>query len=173
VTVALAAPAPLRDGELTLLPPNSEVAALMVAASHDAEVTRWTQVPEGLTLRDAGLVTAGWSMASTTIARYTVCHPELGTAGMVTVWVNSANEAEVGYWLLAHARGRGVARHAVGLLCNWAFDVCHVQRLQLTTLPGNTASERVAVACGFHRQGTLVRDVKGESRTLALWVSAR
>ena len=169
MTVALAAPAPLGDGELALLPTGSEVAALMVAASNDPEVTRWTQVPEGLTLRDAVLVTAGWSMPSSTIARFVVSHPGTGIAGMVTVWVNSGNEAEVGYWLLAHARGRGIARRAVDRLCAWAFHVCHAERLQLTTLPGNVASERVAAACGFSRAGTLVRDVKGESRTLSLW----
>jgi RimJ/RimL family protein N-acetyltransferase len=169
VTVALAAPAPLHDGELALLPPGTDVAALMVAASNDREVTRWTQVPEGLTLRDAGLVTAGWSMPSSTIARFVVSHPDTGVAGMVTVWVNSSDEAEVGYWLLAHARGRGIARRAVQRLCAWAFEVGGAERLQLTTLPGNVASERVAAACGFSRDGTLVRDVKGESRTLSLW----
>jgi [ribosomal protein S5]-alanine N-acetyltransferase len=167
---ALAAPSPLRDGEVALLPVGTDVAALIVAASHDPEITRWTQVPENLSLLDAGLITAGWSMPSTTTARFQVSSAELTPAGMVTVWINAENEAEVGYWLLAAARGRGIARRAVRLLCTWSFDECRLDRLQLATLPGNVASETVAKACGFHRKGTLVRDVKGTSRTLDVWV---
>ena len=30
--------------------------------------------------------------------------------------------AATGYWLTRHARGRGVATHAVRLICRWAFD---------------------------------------------------
>lgn len=168
--ISLAAPSPLRDGELALLPLDGDVAALMVAASRDVEVTRWTQVPENLSLGDASMVTAGWSMPSSTIARFQVCHPAVGAAGLATVWLSSGTTPEVGYWLLAHARGRGLARRAVRLLCQWAFEVCAISRLQLTTLPGNVASERVAAACGFRRDGTVVRDVKGSSRTLDLWV---
>ena len=167
--MALAAPSPLQDGELMLLPVDTDVAALMVAASHDVEITRWTQVPEGLTLADAAMVTAGWSMRSPTIARFEMRHPDVGTAGLVTVWISPGNEPELGYWLLASARGRGLARRAAALLCTWAFEVCGVSRLQLTTLPGNVASERVAAACGFARHGTLRRDVKGTPRTLTLW----
>lgn len=170
MSVALAPPSPMRDGEVALRPVSSSVAALVVAASHDPEITRWTQVPDGLTIVDAALITAGWAMPSTRTARYQVLLPELGPAGMVTVWMNPADEAEVGYWLLPNARGRGVARRAVGLLCTWAFDECGLEQLQLTTLPGNLASEKVAQACGFHRHGTLPRDIKGVRCTLDVWV---
>jgi RimJ/RimL family protein N-acetyltransferase len=167
---ALAPPSPLRDGEVALLPIDRDVTALVVAASHDPEITRWTQVPRDLTLLDAGLVTAGWTMPSPSTARFQVAVADMAPAGMVTVWINTEAEAEVGYWLLAAARGRGIARRAVRLLCAWSFDVCGLERLQLATLPGNVASERVAQACGFHRDGTLMRDVKGASSKLDVWV---
>jgi [ribosomal protein S5]-alanine N-acetyltransferase len=172
MTLALALPSPLRDGEVALLPVGTEVAALVLAASHDPEITRWTQVPQDLTLLDAGLITSGWTMPSTTTARFQVSLADVAPIGMVTVWINAEDEAEVGYWLLATARGRGIGRRAVRLLCTWAFEVCGLERLQLATLPGNVASERVAQACGFHRKGTLMRDVKGVSSTLDLWVRA-
>lgn len=170
MTRALAEPSPLRDGEVALLPVDRDVTALIVAASHDEEITRWTQVPRDLTLLDAGLITSGWTMPSTTTARFQVSVAEQAPAGMATIWINAAGEAEVGYWLLAATRGRGIARRALRLLCTWAFEECGLERLQLTTLPGNVASERVAQACGFHPQGTLSRDVKGTSSTLQLWV---
>ncbi len=53
---ALATPSSLHDGEVTLLPLDSGIPALLVAASYDDEITRWTQVPHGMTLLDAGLV---------------------------------------------------------------------------------------------------------------------
>jgi RimJ/RimL family protein N-acetyltransferase len=172
MTGALASPPPLRDGEVELLPIDSRVPALLVAASHDAEVTRWTQIPEGMSILDAGLVAAGWRGNRGTV-RMQVCVPGDAPAGMVTIWINGDGEAEVGYWLLESARGRGIARRAVRLVCDWAFESGDVELLQLTTLPGNVASERVASVCGFRPAGTVVRDIKGETRTLSLWELSR
>jgi RimJ/RimL family protein N-acetyltransferase len=63
--------------------------------------------------------------------------------------------AAVGYWLAAHARGRGVATHATRLLARWAFERLGLQRLELTCAPDNSASQRVAERCGFTREGVL------------------
>jgi RimJ/RimL family protein N-acetyltransferase len=172
MTSRLASPPPLRDGEVELRPLDSGVATLLVAASNDAEITRWTQVPAGLSMLDAGLVAAGW-MDSRRTVRMQVCIPEHSPAGMVTVWINSDGEAEVGYWLLEPARGHGVAGRAIRLLCDWVLESCDVDRLQLTTLAGNAASEHVASACGFRPAGSLEREVKNEPRTLSLWERTR
>lgn len=172
MTVALASPSRLRDGEVTLLPVGGGVAALLVAASHDEEIVRWTQVPPDMSLMDAGLVAAGWASSRRSI-RMQVCVPQLTPVGMVTLWVNEGGDAEVGYWLLREARGQGVARCAVRLLCDWSFAACEIERIQLTTLPGNVASERVAVACGFRETGTTGRSVQGEPRTLRLFERGR
>ena len=169
---ALAAPSTLRDGEVTLLPLDSGVPELLVAASYDDEITRWTQVPHGMTLVDAGLVVAGWA-SSSRVVRLQICLPDLGPSGLVTVWINQRDRAEVGYWLLEHARGRGAARRAVGMLCDWAFATCDLDELELTILPGNVASEKVAIQCGFRSAGTVDRDVKGDTRTVRLWVRRR
>ncbi len=172
MTAALAAPPILSEAEVTLRPLDASVPALLVAASHDPEITRWTQVPQGMTLLDAGLVVAGWA-GSARAVRMQVCVAGLTPVGMVTVWINARGEAEVGYWLLEQARGRGVARRAVELLCGWTLATSDIQRLELTTLPGNVASESVAVACGFAPVGSIVAEVKGEMRTLQLWARQR
>ncbi len=172
MTAALAAPSTLRDGEVTLLPLDAGVPALLVAASHDDEITRWTGVPDGMTMLDAGLVAAGWA-SNPKVARLQVRDAEDSPVGMVTVWINNADEAEVGYWLLELGRGRGIARRAVRLLCDWAFATCEVERLQLTTMTGNTRSERVATDCGFLRAGTVQRDIKGSMQTVQLWARQR
>ena len=63
--------------------------------------------------------------------------------------------AAVGYWLAAGARGRGAATRTVRLLAGWAFTNLAVQRLELTCAPDNEASQRVALRCGFVREGVL------------------
>jgi RimJ/RimL family protein N-acetyltransferase len=63
--------------------------------------------------------------------------------------------AGVGFWLAPEARGRGVASHATRLLATWAFGELRVARLELTCGPDNEASQRVALRCGFIREGVL------------------
>jgi RimJ/RimL family protein N-acetyltransferase len=63
--------------------------------------------------------------------------------------------AAVGYWLAAHARGRGVASRAVRLLAGWSFAQLGTARLELTCAPENEASQAVATRCGFTREGVL------------------
>ena len=64
-------------------------------------------------------------------------------------------QASVGYWVAAHARGKGVATHAAKLLARWAFDALEIGRLQLTCGPDNAASQRVAERAGFTREALL------------------
>jgi RimJ/RimL family protein N-acetyltransferase len=64
-------------------------------------------------------------------------------------------QAAVGFWLTPAARGRGVATHATRLLARWAFTDLGVARLELTCAPDNEASQRVALRCGFVREGVL------------------
>jgi RimJ/RimL family protein N-acetyltransferase len=57
--------------------------------------------------------------------------------------------ANVGYWTMPRERKHGVASQALALLCDWAFTHDLTQTIDLLTLPGNVASERVALACNF------------------------
>jgi RimJ/RimL family protein N-acetyltransferase len=67
----------------------------------------------------------------------------------------SQARAAVGYWLAPQARGRGAATRTVRLLATWAIDHLAVERLELTCAPENVASQRVALRCGFVREGVL------------------
>nr|WP_221475473.1 GNAT family N-acetyltransferase [Sphaerisporangium rubeum] len=59
---------------------------------------------------------------------------------------------EIGYLVAPWARGRGVATAVVRALTEWAFR--HgVHRVELVTDLENTASQRVAMAAGFEREG--------------------
>jgi RimJ/RimL family protein N-acetyltransferase len=72
----------------------------------------------------------------------------LGTSGLVVIdWDRRA--ADVGYWVAAGARGRGVASRALVLLTRWAFDVLSLERLEQRPRPQNVASRAVARRAGF------------------------
>lgn len=61
-------------------------------------------------------------------------------------------QSELGYWTAPWARGRGVATAAVRALSDHAFR--HgLSRLELLTHWENSASQRVALAAGFTREG--------------------
>ncbi|WP_283137826.1 GNAT family N-acetyltransferase [Rhizohabitans arisaemae] len=61
---------------------------------------------------------------------------------------------EIGYWLAAPARGRGYMYEAVGALSVYAFET-GAERVEILAASGNEASQRVALKCGFTREGTL------------------
>ncbi|MFE0106833.1 GNAT family N-acetyltransferase [Streptomyces sp. NPDC059009] len=66
----------------------------------------------------------------------------------------SDGRAEVAYWTVPPARGRGIAPRAVTALTHWAFHEIGLHRLELTHATGNEASCRVAHKTGFTAEGT-------------------
>jgi RimJ/RimL family protein N-acetyltransferase len=87
-------------------------------------------------------------------AAYAVVDPDsdriIGGAGYGSVRTGSAS---LGYWVAPWARQRGVATAAARALTAHAFRL-GLHRLSLTTDPLNTASQRVAMAAGYQREGT-------------------
>jgi [ribosomal protein S5]-alanine N-acetyltransferase len=71
-----------------------------------------------------------------------VFEPQRGTVG-------------IGYWVLAGARRRGLASHAVALISGWALAEAGIVRIEALVEPQNVASQRVVEAAGFTREGLL------------------
>ena len=61
--------------------------------------------------------------------------------------------ADVAYWTVPAARGKGVCPRAVDAMASWAFEVAGFHRLDLEHAIGNTASCRVAGKTGFAVEG--------------------
>jgi RimJ/RimL family protein N-acetyltransferase len=93
----------------------------------------------------------------------------LGAIGLLRFdWPH--RRCEIGYWLAASARGRGVATRAVRLLSHWALLQGIVARVELHTDVDNEASQRVAERCGFTRERELRPFVRRDGRRLELAV---
>lgn len=63
--------------------------------------------------------------------------------------------AEIGYWLVPGARGRGVGAAAVSLLVEWAFETLALERIEITTTPDNGPARKLAASLGFAEEGVL------------------
>ena len=76
----------------------------------------------------------------------------VGRVGLA--WIREeTGVAEIGYWLLAHSRGQGIATGAVQLMMRWAFGPGGFGRLEIRHVPENRRSCRVADRCGFIAEG--------------------
>jgi ribosomal-protein-alanine N-acetyltransferase len=67
--------------------------------------------------------------------------------------------AEISYWVLPEARGRGTAAAALGVLTEWAFEVLGLHRIEVLHSTRNEASCRVAQRAGYPYEATLRSNV--------------
>ena len=61
--------------------------------------------------------------------------------------------AQMGYWVAAPLRRRGVASTAARMLCDFGFETLGLRRVELNAEVANTASRRVAEKAGFELEG--------------------
>lgn len=152
---------PLTDGEIVLRPWEPRDAPAVTAACQDPEIPRWTVVPRNYTerhARDFIRGTAGDLASGRELALAVVDGDDrlLGALGISNFdW--QALKAEIGYWIAAEARRRGVGARATRMLAVWALTQLGVERLELLVNPRNEASQRLAERAGFTREGTLRR----------------
>lgn len=140
--------------------------------SRDPEVVRWTLHPPEMTedaahRRSGRLTDRANQRLSGHYAVVDSDHAAIGTAGIASSDGDPA-AAEVFYALLPHGRHRGAATAATLALSEWAFSV-GVERVQLLTMTGNTASEAVATRAGFVPDGEEIRDHQGTPTRMRRW----
>jgi RimJ/RimL family protein N-acetyltransferase len=80
----------------------------------------------------------------------------LGAIDVRLVEPDDPRIGEIGYLLVAAARGRGVLSAALRLLLDWSFgEPLRLERAQAMTDPSNTRSAAVLERAGFTREGVL------------------
>jgi [ribosomal protein S5]-alanine N-acetyltransferase len=95
-------------------------------------------------------------MANEALVRFVIV-AQPGDTIMGTIWHSKAvpyfNAREIGYTLASEYRGQGVVTEAVNLLVRYLFNATLVNRLEIRMDTRNQASERVAIKCGFKKEG--------------------
>jgi RimJ/RimL family protein N-acetyltransferase len=152
---------PLTDGEILLRAWKPEDAPAVTAACQDPEIPRWTVVPPNYRERDAREFIGGTAtdLASGRELALAIVDSDdrlLGALGISNFdWTDL--KAEIGYWMAAEARRRGIGARATRMLTEWALSSLGLERLELLAHPENVASQRLAERAGFTREGTLRR----------------
>lgn len=168
-SIALPDPA-LQDGIVVLRAFALSDAGAVADAIQDPEIGRWTSLELPYSIEHA----SGWIRGQEEQRRsgvaidLAIIDAASGTfAGAIGLagFDGDRHIAQIGYWMAREARNKGFAARAVVLVSAWAFDALHLERLCLTTIVGNTASEKVATKAGF-RQIELVKDQEIGSRTV-------
>lgn len=149
---------PLSDGTVRLRPWRHADAEDLSAAWNDPEVGRWNAVPDDRSVEAARRWIGGWAeRRQTGLAIDLVIVAEdsselVGEVG-VTRFDGDHGSAELGFWLLEGARGRGYASSAVRLMAAWTVDTIGVRLLYTRVHPDNGASTRALERAGFVHRG--------------------
>ena len=89
-------------------------------------------------------------------------HPRIGPSGL-----------EIGYWLDARHTGRGLASEAAAALTRAAFDLPHIDQVEIRCDPRNLASAAVPRRLGFRLAEVLAADTVtpdgNEPRDTMVW----
>jgi len=152
---------PLTDGEIRLRAFELRDAPAVTVACQDPEIPRWTVVPQDYNERHAREFIDGTTadIASGRELALAIVDGDdrlLGALGISNFdWDD--HKAEIGYWMAAESRRRGVGARATRLLAEWALTSVGLERLELLAHPENEGSQRLAERAGFTREGTLRR----------------
>ncbi|MBC9715283.1 GNAT family N-acetyltransferase [Streptomyces sp. TRM66268-LWL] len=144
------------DG-LLLRPWSGADAPVFLSAYQDEEMRRWhTRRPscEADVLAWFAAYREDW--AAERGGHWAVAGGDGEVLGRIALrdWDLDDGTAEVAYWVLPGARGRGVATGAVRTLTDWALRYAGFHRLALDHSTRNHASCRVATKSGYAAEGT-------------------
>ena len=142
---------PLTDGVVRLRPWSVHDVGALVDAWADEQIQKWTRVPERRGRDDALRWIASEQLRrDRSLALDLVISPPdpddqtvMGEVGMVPL-AGGPSRAELGWWVSAPHRRRGVATRAVGLFAGWLHDELEFTDLFAEVDPENPASVWVA-----------------------------
>jgi RimJ/RimL family protein N-acetyltransferase len=158
----------LEDDAIVVRPlTEDDPPAVVAAIDDDPDLDRWTSIPFPYSEDRAREY-----LATTEESAFAILDRTSGELlGGIGARTRDPAIVEIGYWVKAGARGRGVATRAVALIARFAFAELGAARVQLRTEPDNVASQRVAEKAGFTREGTLrsVLELKGRRRDAVMF----
>jgi len=166
---------PLTDGVVLLRRWHEHDLGCVEEAAEDPEIPQGTTVPATFTPADGlAWIERQWSRADDgTGLSQAIADAASGEAlGAAVLMARAQGSVEIGYWLVPHARGRGVGSRAVALLAHWAVTAAGIPRVEALVVPENVVSQRVLEKAGFRREGHLRSALDlGGGRTDALLYS--
>jgi RimJ/RimL family protein N-acetyltransferase len=153
---AVGSPFELPAGPVLLRPWRDDDIEAAWAALQDPEIRLWNGTGSASREDAVGMLRGRRDWSTGDHASWAIADPGTRTLlGSLSLFKIDADQgtAEIGYWTVPAARGRGAASHAVDAACRWAFEALGLHRIELCHAAENTASARVAEAPGFPETG--------------------
>jgi [ribosomal protein S5]-alanine N-acetyltransferase len=150
---------PLSDGVVVLRRWMESDIGCVEEASRDPVIPEGTTVPAKFTPAEGlAWVERQWGRADKGEGlSLAVADARSGEAlgAVVLLFRRQPLTAEIGYWLIPRARGRGLGSRGVALFARWAVTDAGLARVEALVTPGNVVSQRVLEKVGFRREGHL------------------
>lgn len=154
---ATAQPVLTVDADLLIRPWIPEDARALMEAFRDPSIQRW-HLRAAASEDEARAWIAGWLQGwqDEAGAHWAVVDRNEGLLGRVSLqsFILAGGQAEISYWTVPRARGRGVCPRAVRAVTDWALGAGGFHRLELGHSTANAASCRIAEKCGYELEGT-------------------
>ncbi|KHL01406.1 GNAT family N-acetyltransferase [Sinomonas humi] len=163
----------LESVRLTLSAPNEGDETAIFEACQDPAIARFVPIPSPYERSDAGrfihYAAAAWESGQE--LTWSI-RSQGALVGMTSLRLND-DEAAIGYWIRAGARGRGYAKEAVSVVLDFGFarEGLNLARVEWRAAVGNTASARVAESLGFSYEGTLRQGIQLTSGRHDCWIA--
>jgi len=144
----------------------------------DAELQRYTRIPVPYTRGDAEFFTGTYAAeaeSGSSVCLWAIRAVDAGDrlVGTIELRFDSPLVAELGYWLGAPLRGRGIMTEALGLVVEYALDPqgFALEKLRWDAVAGNHASGLVAQRNGFTFVGTSPSHIAIRDRLHDAWLA--
>lgn len=152
--------ATLTTGRLVLRAPTEHDVDAITEACQDPEIPRWTTVPSPYT-REHGegfvrLIAEWWDDDSQAVWGIYADDVFVGVVGLHHITADTGGgAAELGYWMVESARGKGYLVEAARAAIDWGFTELGLARIHWQAVAGNVPSARAARALGFRYEGLM------------------
>jgi RimJ/RimL family protein N-acetyltransferase len=167
----LALPTALTDEVVSLRPWSAEDVPVIAGFGTDPESVRWDAAPAGYR-EDAARERIAVAEADRRAGRgISLAVTEVATGdvvGYVELRLPAPEVGELGYGLIATARGRGLMARALRLIVSWAVTEYRLARVQAFVSPDNAASIELLERLRFVREG-LLRSYRGDGADRAAY----
>ena len=153
----------LQYGLITLRPLKESDIPEIYASCQDPLIPQFTRVPVDYTLAHAEFFVrekAPKSLVEKTELAFAIDYgngSDAEFAGVISFHSMDIPDlvAELGYWLRAEARGKGVGTTAARLLTNFGFESMGFERIEALVDNENIASKKLLSAAGYSLEGVM------------------
>lgn len=149
----------LQHGLITLRKPEERDIVPLYEGVQDPIIPKFTRIPANYQMANAEHYVRerspnGFSMRTELQLVLEYDGKFAGALSFHTLVLEDA-KAEIGYWLTADVRGKGVATAATKLMTQYGFETIGFHRIEALVVESNKPSLRVLANAGYQQEGVL------------------